>query len=98
MNAAILPAGKDPMAEEKKPPDDGESPEQNKPADETPQESANGAAPAGEPQVPPPAPDDNKKWYVAPDMQVPITTPLKKEDAKPETPAKPAGGSAKSSK
>ena len=51
------------MAEEKKPPEDGGPPEQNKPADESPQESANGAAPAAQPEAPLPA-DDNKKWYV----------------------------------
>src|SRR5262249_46976689 len=59
---ATLPAGKDPMAEEKKPPEDGESPEQHKPADETPHAPANGAAPSGE-AAPQPA-DDNKKGYV----------------------------------
>src|SRR5438132_10752620 len=64
MNAVILPAGNDPMAEENKPPDDDGPPEKNKPADESPQESANGAAPAAEPAAQPPATDDNKKWYV----------------------------------
>src|SRR5438874_8493975 len=65
MNAVILPAGNNPMAEENKPPDDGGPPEQNKPADESPQESANGAAPAEEPAAAQQAvADDNKKWYV----------------------------------
>jgi len=64
MNAVILPAENNPMAEENKPPDDGGPPEQNRPADESPQESANGAAPAAEPEPQPPATDDNKRWYV----------------------------------
>lgn len=32
---------------------------------------------------------DPKKWYVAPDMQVPITAPLKKEEAPPAKEASP---------
>src|SRR5437016_13767637 len=63
MNAVILPAGNDPMAEENKPPDDSGPPEQNKP-DESPQESANGAAAAAEPAAQQAVADDNKKWYV----------------------------------